>query len=64
MTQSAGNQANLNSKRQWLDTEDSHQLVDALYNWDAVVYHLRPWSYESKAVLRAFHDVRLVVMTN
>ena len=44
--------------RQWEDTDNSHELVDSVYNYVAVVHHLRCWSPEGYALLRAFHAVR------
>ena len=41
-----------------LSLQDVHELVEAISNWDLVIFHLRPWSFESRAVLRAFHSVR------
>lgn len=47
-----------NFGRQWEDTDNSHELVDSVYNYVAVVHHLRCWSPEGYALLRAFHAVR------
>ena len=45
-------------KKTNLSLQDVHELVEAISNWDLVIFHLRPWSFESRAVLRAFHSVR------
>ena len=52
------------SSRAWGDTDDTHDLIESLYNYTAVVYHLRPWSYEGWAAVRAFHSVSLLCYTS
>ena len=54
----SSSKAVFNSQRQWGDTEDVHEFVESIYNYDLVIFHLRPWSFESRAVIRAFHSVR------
>ena len=38
--------------------DNSHELVEAVYNYVAVLHHIRVWSSEGYALLRAGHTLR------
>ena len=44
--------------RAWEDTDNSHELIESIFNYCSIVYHIRPWSPEAWALIRAFHDCR------
>ena len=53
---------NLNNSEVWkihnLPLDNSHDLVEAVYNYVAVLHHIRVWSSEGYALLRAGHALR------
>ena len=42
----------------WQEASSCFEVVEAIFNYDAAIYYIRAYSYESRAIIRGLHRLR------